>query len=243
MVTALFLIGFCQKPGAKRMHAIALEIGAVSLIGLSQASTQWIALIPMIGLGITWSSMVGIPSLMVVSMVPKERTGVYLGILNMMVVVPMLIESVTFGWIFENLLGGKGVNAIMLAGVLFALGAVAMLWVNPPKQADEESALIPLGPRHISVYDHVIVGSDGTPSSLYAVDRAHAVAAEAGSPVLVVSAYSSDSRSAARGRPTSRHEAEAAMKTTVQHLTSDRVRRVHQLITEADPAEALLAAA
>src|SRR6185436_4268258 len=45
------------------------------------------------------------------------------------------------------------------------------------------------GPRHITVYDRVIVGSDGSPSSLYAVDRAHAVAAEAAAHVIVVSAY------------------------------------------------------
>ncbi len=55
----------------------------------------------MIGLGIFWASAVGIPYLMVASMVPAKRTGVYMGILNMMIVVPMLIETVTFGWIFE----------------------------------------------------------------------------------------------------------------------------------------------
>ena len=38
----------------------------------------------------------------------------YMGILNMMIVVPMLIETVTFGWIFENLLGSKGTNAMLL---------------------------------------------------------------------------------------------------------------------------------
>jgi len=53
----------------------------------------------MIGLCVAWASM------MVVSMIPKERYGVYLGIINMMIVVPMLIESVTFGFIHENFPG------------------------------------------------------------------------------------------------------------------------------------------
>ena len=141
-------------------------------------SNQYLTLVPMIGLGICWASMVGVPYLMVASMVPRERTGVYMGILNMMIVVPMLIQTLTFGWIFENLLGSKGTNAILLAGVLLGCAALAMLWVNPPA-GDEDSSIMPLGPRHITVYNRVIVGSDGTPSSLYAVDRAHAVAAEA----------------------------------------------------------------
>ena len=74
----------------------------------------------MIGLGIFWASAVGVPYLMVASMVPARRTGVYMGILNMMIVVPMLVETVTFGWIFDHLLHNKGSNAIMLAGALMA---------------------------------------------------------------------------------------------------------------------------
>jgi maltose/moltooligosaccharide transporter len=107
-----------------------------------------VALVPMILLGIAWASMMGIPYIMVASMVPKERLGVYMGIVNMMIVVPMLIQTVTFGWIFTNLLGSDGTNAIIFSGVLFAIG-VAMLWVNPPKE-NEESPIMPLGGRRIS---------------------------------------------------------------------------------------------
>ena len=77
----------------------------------------------------------------------------------------------------------------MLAGVLLAIGAVAMLWVNPPDEADE-SPIVPLGSkRSITVYDRVVVGSDGTPTSLYAVDRAAEVAQAAQARLVVVTAY------------------------------------------------------
>src|SRR3712207_1336414 len=121
MVSALFLVGFARRIGAKRVHAVALGLAAASLIWLAQIDNQYVALIPMIGLGIFWASAVGIPYLMVASMVPAHRTGVYMGILNMMIVVPMLIQTVTFGWIFEHLLGGRGSNAIMLAGILLGI--------------------------------------------------------------------------------------------------------------------------
>src|SRR4051794_31152550 len=189
MISALFLVGFARRIGAKRVHAIALGLAAVALIWLAHISNQYVALISMIGLGIFWASAVGIPYLMVASMVPAKRTGVYMGILNMMIVVPMLIETVTFGWIFKHLLSGKGSNAILVAGVLLAIGAFAMLWVNPPDEADE-SPIVPLGgKRSITVYDRVVVGSDGTPTSLYAVDRAAEVAQAAQAKLIVVTAY------------------------------------------------------
>src|SRR3954469_19900371 len=113
-VSALFLVGFARRIGAKRVHAVALGLAAVALIWLAHISNQYVALVSMIGVGIFWASAVGVPYLMVASMVPAKRTGVYMGILNMMIVVPMLIETVTFGWIFKHLLGGKGSNAIMV---------------------------------------------------------------------------------------------------------------------------------
>jgi maltose/moltooligosaccharide transporter len=50
----------------------------------------------------------------------------------MMIVVPMLIQSVTFGWIYEHLLGANPNNAIVFAGVLLGLAALAMLWIKEP---------------------------------------------------------------------------------------------------------------
>ena len=71
---------------------------------LANAESQAVSVLTMIGIGIMWASIVGVPYLMVASMVPAGKAGIYMGVLNMMIVVPMLIETVTFGWIFKNLL-------------------------------------------------------------------------------------------------------------------------------------------
>jgi maltose/moltooligosaccharide transporter len=246
MISALFLVGFAQRLGAKRVHAIALGLAAVALIWLARIDNQYLALVPMIGLGIFWASAVGVPYLMVASMVPAKRTGVYMGILNMMIVVPMLIETVTFGWIFSHLLDGKGSNAMTLAGVLLAIGAVAMLWVNPPDEADE-SPIVPLGSkRSITVYDRVVVGSDGTPTSLYAVDRAAEVAQAAQARLVVVTAYregTEQAEGAAAGLHRDIHGAEAAREAlakSVTGLTKERARYIEQRLVAGDPAQALL---
>jgi len=247
MVSALFLVGFAARIGAKRVHAVALGLAAVALTWLAQIDNQYLALVPMIGVGIFWASAVGIPYLMVASMVPAKRTGVYMGILNMMIVVPMLVETVTFGWIFTHLLDSKGSNAITLAGVLMAIGAVAMLWVNPPDEADE-SPIVPLGgKRSITVYDRVVVGSDGAPTSLYAVDRAAEVAQAAQARLVVVTAYRDDSPGTDPTPVEGAHRdlygfqaATKAMNKSVTGLTKERVRFIEQRLVRGDPAQALL---
>src|SRR3954466_12356947 len=246
-VSALFLVGFAAKIGAKRVHAVALGLASVALIWLAHISNQYVALLPMIGVGIFWASAVGVPYLMVASMVPAKRTGVYMGILNMMIVVPMLIETVTFGWIFDHWLGNKGSNAILLAGVLMAIGGVAMLWVNPPDEQDE-SPIMPLGGRRsIPGYDRVVVGSDGTPASLYSVDRAADVAQAAQARLVVVTAYrdaapGEDSRPAP-GAHRDLFGIEAgrqALEKSITGLTRERARYIEQRLVAGDPAQALL---
>jgi maltose/moltooligosaccharide transporter len=247
MISALFLVVAAQKIGAKRVHAAALGLAALSLIWLSRIDNQYLALVPMIGLGIFWASAVGVPYLMVASMVPAKRTGVYMGILNMMIVVPMLVQTVTFGWIFDHLLHNKGSNAIMLAGVLLGIGGVAMLWVNPPDEVDE-SPIVPLGHRRsITVYDRVVVGSDGTPTSLYAVDRAAEVAQAAHARLVVVTAYRDDDPSTAPQVVPGVHRdiygADAgrdALAKSVTELTKERARFIDQRLVRGDPAQAIL---
>jgi maltose/moltooligosaccharide transporter len=159
----------------------------------------------------------------------------------------MLIETVTFGWIFKHLLDSKGSNAMSVAGVLMAIGAVAMLWVNPPDEADE-SPIVPLGTkRSITVYDRVVVGSDGTPTSLYAVDRAAEVAQAAQARLIVVTAYTDEDPAKAVTPAAGMHRdlygKEAALKAldkSVTGLTRERARYIEQRLVKGDPAQALL---
>jgi maltose/moltooligosaccharide transporter len=135
----------------------------------------------------------------------------------------------------------------MLAGALMAVGAVAMLWVNPPDEQDE-SPIVPLGSRRsITVYDRVVVGSDGTPASLYSVDRAAEVAQAAQARLVVVTAYKDADPSTAAPYVEGMHRdlvgveaARMALEKSVTGLTRERVRYVDQRLVAGDPAQALL---
>jgi len=64
---------------------------------------------------------------MVVNNIPKERYGVYMGIVNMMIVLPMILQNLTFGYILREFLGNNSGYAVAFAGVLLILAALATL--------------------------------------------------------------------------------------------------------------------
>ena len=246
MISALFLLPLCIRYGGKRVHAGTLMLAAISLAALSQISSQILTLVPMIGLGICWASMVGVPYLMVASMVPRERTGVYMGILNMMIVVPMLIETVTFGFIFENFLDAKGTSAILLAGGLLACAGLAMLWVNAPKWTRS--------PRSCRSADNARSRSTTASWSAPTARRRRCTPSpgprRSRRPPRPASSWSPPSNQATRRRA---HEAvggrklmygeraaREAMHKSVVELTSDRIRDIEQVVVAGRPAEALL---
>lgn len=139
---AFLLAGLARKHGAKWVHAICLTLAAVGLVVFPHITDPIVLFVPIIGLGIAWASIMGVPYIMAVRMIPSTRYGVYMGIINMMIVIPMLIQTLTFGPIFKSLLGGNPNNAITMAGVLLACAAVAMLWIKePPIVRDVEAVL------------------------------------------------------------------------------------------------------
>ena len=133
-LSAFALVAVARKYGAKWVHAGALILAAVGLWMFPHISNKYMLFVPMIGFGIAWASMMGVPYIIAVAVIPRERYGVYMGIINMMIVIPMLIQTLTFGKVYHNFLGATPGNAIMFAGALLFIAALATLLIKTPKQ-------------------------------------------------------------------------------------------------------------
>ncbi|KAK0349565.1 hypothetical protein LTR94_032590, partial [Friedmanniomyces endolithicus] len=75
-----------------------IDAGAMLLVGAAMLwlslVTSRIGLVPaMIGVGVGWASLMGNPYVMLARAIPPARTGVYMGIFNMFIVIPMMIET------------------------------------------------------------------------------------------------------------------------------------------------------
>jgi maltose/moltooligosaccharide transporter len=132
-VTAFILAYFVNKSSAKTVHFVCLILSGVGFLAFSHISDKNLLFVAITGFGIGWASMMGIPYLMVVKSIPKERYGVYMGIINMMIVIPMLIQTTTFGYILKNFLDNDPRQAITFAGCLLLIAAAATTLIKEEK--------------------------------------------------------------------------------------------------------------
>lgn len=142
-----FLLAFlAQRIGAKRVHIISLLLAGMGLIFLPYIQQPAFLLIPMIGFGIGWASMMGTPYVMLAGSIPSHRTGVYMGILNMFIVLPMLLQTISFKFVYKYLLGSNPTLAISFAGVLIVIAAIACLRLQVHN--NENEVMIPMNAGH-----------------------------------------------------------------------------------------------
>jgi len=129
-VAAFAMAPMSRRFGAVRLHATCLILTGIAMIAmpmLSSAPPMW-AMMGIMGLG--WGSIMGNPYIILASAIPPERTGVYMGIFNMMICAPMLIFAGTMTFIYEPVLGGDPRNALAFGGVLMLCAAAAVLRIK-----------------------------------------------------------------------------------------------------------------
>lgn len=129
-LSAFALVWLVKKTSPKIVHFCCLVLAGVGFIAFSTIENKYLLFPAITGFGIGWASMMGIPYLLVVGEIPKARYGVYMGIINMMIVIPMLLQTATFGYILKNYLGNNSSNAVMFAGVLLLIAAAATLLIK-----------------------------------------------------------------------------------------------------------------
>lgn len=129
-LTAFGLAYLAKKYSARYVHFVCLLLAAIGFLIFPHITNKYLLFPAITGFGIGWASMMGIPYLMVVSNIPKERYGVYMGIINMMIVIPMFIQTLSFGYILKHFLHNDPREAIVFAGVLLVIAAFLTLFIK-----------------------------------------------------------------------------------------------------------------
>lgn len=151
-LSAFLLVFLARKIGAKGVHFTALTLAGIGLFFLPLYNDTTVLFhvfnpfgesvavstiyIYTFSLGIAWASMLAMPYQLLASSIPKEKMGVYMGIFNMFIVIPMIIQIFTMQYFVYDLLGKNPINVIKLAAVFLILGGIFTLFI---KIKNEES--------------------------------------------------------------------------------------------------------
>ena len=144
---AFAMIPIAKRLGAQKLHFISLLIGGIGLLSMpflndvdvlftipfgSGIEVSQIYLFSF-GLGITWASMMAMPYQILASSIPNGKTGIYMGIFNIFIVVPMIIQIFSVQYFVYDLLGENPINIIRLAGSFLIIGGIFSLFVSQSK--------------------------------------------------------------------------------------------------------------
>jgi maltose/moltooligosaccharide transporter len=71
-----------------------------------------------------------------------------MGIINMMIVIPMILQNITFGYIHKHFLDNDPGKAITFAGVFLLLAAMATMLIKPNKTDIEIDVTVNMSGAH-----------------------------------------------------------------------------------------------
>ena len=146
-IIAFAMIPIAKRLGAQKLHFISLLLGGIGLLSMPFLNNVDVLFtIPFgggievsqiylfsFGLGITWASMMAMPYQILASSIPNGKTGIYMGIFNIFIVVPMIIQIFSVQYFVYDLLGENPINIIRLAGSFLIIGGIFSLFVSQPK--------------------------------------------------------------------------------------------------------------
>lgn len=150
-IAAFAMVPLVRRMGPGPLHALCLALGGLGMIALPHVADKALLFIPAIGVGLAWGSIMGNPYAILTNSIPPARTGVYMGIFNMMIVIPMLlfailmsrldlgVVSLGFG-LYQSALGNDPGNMLTLCGVCLILAALSVLWVREGRVAAQAPA-------------------------------------------------------------------------------------------------------
>ncbi|MBO9713266.1 MAG: MFS transporter [Sphingomonas sp.] len=126
-LVALLLPLVTARLGRPVTHALCLACGGLGLAGFLVIRDPALLWLPAAGIGIAWAGILSLPYAMLSSAVPPSKTGVYMGIHNVFLVLPQLVAATVLGALVGEWFEGRAIAALALSAGSFGLAALFAL--------------------------------------------------------------------------------------------------------------------
>ncbi|MGA0586511.1 MFS transporter [Dyella sp. KRB-257] len=112
-----------RRWGLRASHLVNLWLGGAGLASfVFIRDPDWL-LLPMVGVGFAWASILALPYAMLSDNLPAAKMGVYMGIFNFFIVIPQLVAASVLGELLKRCFHDEPVWALVVGGAsLFVAG-------------------------------------------------------------------------------------------------------------------------
>jgi maltose/moltooligosaccharide transporter len=150
---AFLLPKLAAATSRKTVHAICLIFGAVGLLSIYFIREPWLLVLSMICVGVAWASILSMPYAILSGALPAARVGVYMGVFNFFIVIPEIVQALTFGPIIRNVFGENNPRSslyvVLIGGVFMLLAALLVTRVRDVADSDVPERAVIKGDEHV----------------------------------------------------------------------------------------------
>ena len=117
-----------NRLGCRMSHLINLWFGGIGLISFYFIGNPVLLLIPMLGVGFAWASILSLPYALLSNNLPAQKMGVYMGIFNFFIVIPQLVAASILGLLLREFFDLQPIFGLVIGGIsLLVAGLVTLL--------------------------------------------------------------------------------------------------------------------
>jgi maltose/moltooligosaccharide transporter len=129
-IVALMLPYVAKFITRRLTHLAALTLGGLSFLSFALIQDPVMLILPMIGIGIAWASILAVPYAMLANSIPPKQMGIFMGLFNMSITIPQIVNGIFGGLILKYVFDGDPLMSILMAGVLMILGGLSVLFIK-----------------------------------------------------------------------------------------------------------------
>ena len=129
-ITAFLLPMIAEKTGRKYTHMICLIIGGIGLVSMLFIKDKGLLLLPMVGIGLAWSSTLTMPYAILAGALPPQKMGFYMGVFNFFIVIPQILASAILGFLVRIIFHNQSIYALVVGGVAMIVAGVLNVLVK-----------------------------------------------------------------------------------------------------------------
>lgn len=125
-ICSVFLAKMADRFGRKITYAVSLLIGALGLASIYFIHNQYLLILSVTAFGVGWAAILTFPYPIMAAVTPSKKMGLYMGLLNITIVIPQIAGALLGGLVFKYIAGEYSIAMLLVAGISLFLAAISV---------------------------------------------------------------------------------------------------------------------